>query len=298
MDSAYEINTGKIIDAEELRLIDCVDPKGYTCRGCGILVSPCSYQQKNKVRPYFSAKDGHRNGCDIDGEAELIKRAKKIRVTTCKGFPGTFPNKLEIKSTRTVEAISSNIRTSLVANKYQNIADNNVDSIAKTRTWIARTIRPICRTFINFPYDRDLPLTISGISGTIYKYVFKRIKNQIIHYPNARIFYAPISWIKPITNDKQLEIKLNVGEWKNGQLIRPYRLRINWDDWSTAKRKYISCDLEFTRNEARKAKETNPKEIGWLFFIGKQDDVDLALFHVNEHRLICSLVAEIIYPTA
>ncbi|MDR3159425.1 MAG: hypothetical protein LBU11_10600 [Zoogloeaceae bacterium] len=44
------------------------------------------------------------------------------------------------------------------------------------------------------------------------------------------------------------------------------------------------------------AKKRGDKEKGWLFFVGRQDADTLALFHVNDHRLICCLVAEMVYP--
>ena len=37
------------------------------------------------------------------------------------------------------------------------------------------------------------------------------------------------------------------------------------------------------------------KEKGWLFFIGKQDESDSTLFHVDDHRLVCCVVYEMIY---
>lgn len=39
----------------------------------------------------------------------------------------------------------------------------------KTHTqWTARTILPLCRTFINFPHDRDLPLSVPDAYGSTY----------------------------------------------------------------------------------------------------------------------------------
>ncbi len=70
MESARDKRTGEIVDAEQLWIINPVDPLGYECRGCGAQATPCSYRPENKVRPYFSAKDGHNSGCDVEGEID------------------------------------------------------------------------------------------------------------------------------------------------------------------------------------------------------------------------------------
>lgn len=106
MESACNKHTGEIVDAEQLWTIDPVDPIGYECRGCGAPATPCSYRPENKVRPYFSAKDGHNAGCDVEGEVELVKRARKQRISTRAGFPGSFPNRLVLRDKR--EVVNSN----------------------------------------------------------------------------------------------------------------------------------------------------------------------------------------------
>ena len=56
MDSARDVDTGKIIEAEQLWLLSPINANGYIFRGCDAIVTPCSYQPQNKRRPYFSAK--------------------------------------------------------------------------------------------------------------------------------------------------------------------------------------------------------------------------------------------------
>lgn len=45
--------------------------------------------------------------------------------------------------------------------------------------------------------------------------------------------------------------------------------------------------------EAKKAKRASRS---YLFFIGSQDAQNPALFHVQDHRLICTLHDELIFP--
>lgn len=296
MESARDKHTGEIVDAEQLWIINPVDPMGYECRGCGALVIPCSYRPENKVRPYFSAKDGHNAGCDVEGEVELVKRARKQRISTREGFPGSFPNRLVLRDTRPVVG-SNGTPTVATSAGGRRTGSNGSSEAQRDRHWAAQTIRPICRTFVNYPYDRDLPLAVPGIAADTYQCVFRSLKSdQILQYPEPRLFYAPISWKAPVADDDRLEIQLSYGEWIERKLTRPYRVRMGWKDWSAAKRNYVSREIETAKAEYMAAKKRGDKEKGWLFFIGRQDESDPTLFYVDDHRLVCCVVAEMIYP--
>lgn len=79
--------------------------------------------------------------------------------------------------------------------------------------------------------------------------------------------------------------------------MRGHRVRVEWADWSKAKRTYARNEIEVARKEAIAAKNKGTKEKGYLFFVGDQDTDDATLFRVADHRLICCLVDEITYPT-
>ena len=296
MESARDKRTGEIIDAEQFWIINPVDPLGYECRGCGAQATPCSYRPENKVRPYFSAKDGHNTGCDVEGEVELVKRARKQRVTTREGFPGSFPNRLVLRDTRAVVDPDGS-PTAPEGDGGRRTGSNGSSETRRDRHWAAHTIRPICRTFINYPFDRDLPLAVPAVAADTYQRVFRSLKSdQVVQYPEPRLFYAPVSWKAATADGEQLAIQLSYGEWKERILTRPYRVRMDWKDWSAAKRNYVSREIETARLEYMAAKKRGDKEKGWLFFIGRQDESDPTLFHVDDHRLVCCVVAEMIYP--
>lgn len=295
MESARDKRTGEVVDAEQLWSIEPVDPLGYECRGCGVLATPCSYRPENKVRPHFRADEGHNAACDVEGEVELLKRARKQRVSTREGFPGSFPNRLVLRNTRPVAGSNGTQTAATSAGGRRAGSDSSVEA-RRDRHWAAQTIRPICRTFLNYPYDRDLPLAVPGIAADTYQRVFRSLKSdQIVQYPELCIFYAPISWKASMANDDQMEIQLSYGEWKERKLIRPYRVRMDWKDWSAAKRNYVSREIETARSEYMTAKKRGDKEKGWLFFIGKQDEIDPTLFHIDDHRLVCCVVVEMTY---
>lgn len=296
MESACDKHTGEVVDAEQLWIIVPVDPMGYECRGCGALVTPCSYRPENKVRPYFSAKDGHNAGCDVEGEVELVKRARKQRISTREGFPGSFPNRLVLRDTREVADPNGTLIVATSAGGRR-IGSMGSSETQRDRHYTAQTIRPISRTFINYPYDRDLPLKVPEIAVGTYESVFCSLeRNQIFQYHERRLFYAPIRWKVPYADDDRFEIQLSYGVWIERKLTRPYRVRMGWKDWSDAKRKYVSRQVLTAREKAIAANKRGDKEKGWLFFLGRQDESDSALFHVDDHRLVCCVDAEMNYP--
>lgn len=308
METALDKYTGQIIDASQLWIIDQtegVDKTRYVCRGCGVLANPCSYRPHNEVRPYFKADPHHLEHCDIPLESLLIKRGRKRRLTSLRGFPGSFPNRLELKTHRIVshtEGLPTAPRS--LPPKIKTIED--LLKIYRERPWTANTIRPICRTFLNYPYDRDLPLTIDGILANTYRSAFKIIKRDLFtNHIERKIFYAPMGWKTLQKTEDELEIKLGYGERPptdekstiNRRTLNPCRIKVHWKNWSNYQRNYVCQEFEAARRESIEAKKNNKKAKGWVFFIGEQDHNDLSIFHVTDHRLICCIVDELIYPT-
>ncbi|MCE4062693.1 hypothetical protein LXM60_21035 [Pandoraea sputorum] len=304
MDSAQDKITGEIVEAEQLWLIALVDKDRYVCRGCGIKLTPAAYRPENVVRPYFTARDtDHRPNCDVDGERKLDRKGKKQRLSTPRdGFPAPYPSKLVLRDRRIItdgpDSEDSDATRGRDASARRTTGSDQ-DTPTTSRRRAANTIRPICRTFINFPYDRDLELDVPGVLATKYISVFKKLKwDELVSYPDARIFYAAIRWSKPIESDEYLEIIVDAGERdQEKRLTQGHRIRVEWAEWSKAKRTYVRNEIEAARKEAIAAKNSGANEKGYLFFIGAQDAGDVSLFHVNDHRLICCLVDDITYPT-
>ncbi|WP_176330965.1 hypothetical protein [Burkholderia vietnamiensis] len=302
MDSAQDKITGEIVEAEQLWLIPEVDKDRYVCRGCGIKLTPAAYRPENVVRPYFTARDGdHKPGCDVDGEKKLVTKGKKKRLSTLKeGFPAPYPSKLVLRDVRAITGEPGGGDNDVTAGGgTRRTDDGNSGTSTSNRRRVANTIRPICRTFINFPYDRDLELEVPDIDATKYLSVFKKLKwDELAQYPDARIFYAAIRWSKPLETDKFLEVTVDAGERdQEKRLARGHRVRVEWADWSKAKRTYVRNEIEAARKEAIAAKDKGTKEKGYLFFVGEQDTDDTRVFRVTDHRLICCLVDEITYTT-
>jgi hypothetical protein len=295
MDSAVDRYTGQIVDGEQLWYIDPVDKEGYICRGCGVMANPVSFEAHHKKRPHFKElpTKPHKSWCDIDGEEKLVTEARKERVTTQEGFPGSFPSKLQLVDEREKVAVAG------VSAGGQGTSSGGASSgttSGKTHTqWTAHTIRPICRMFMNFPHDRDLPLSVSGAYGSIYDEVIRKLASRdIVSYPKQHILVAPLNWAKAKDVAGKIVVGLSYGFWANNKLAAPYRLIVDPTNWSAAKKNYILTELEVSREEAKERATAGKKsEKRWVFFLGQQDLTNLSDFVVTDHRLICCLTGEL-----
>jgi hypothetical protein len=295
MNSAVDRYTGQIVDGEQLWYIDPIDKEGYTCRGCDVMVNPVSYEAHHKKRPHFKElpTKPHKSWCDIDGEEKLIAKARKESVTTHAGFPGSFPSKLQLVDEREKVALAG------VYVGGQGTSSGGALSrttLGKTYTqWTAHTIRPICRAFMNFPHDRDLPLNVPGAYGSTYDEVIRKLASRdIVSYPKQHILVAPLSWSKAKEVKGKIVVELSYGFWANKKLAAPYRLIVDATNWSAAKKNYILTELEVSREEAKERITAGKKsEKSWVFFFGQQDSTNLSDFVISDHRLICCLTGEL-----
>lgn len=164
-----------------------------------------------------------------------------------------------------------------------------------------KTIRPICRVFMDFPHDRDqLPLGIPDVPGTTYATVFRKLGYFGIErqQPGTRLFYAPLRWDPAVETAAHIEWKLDAGEWPKGlpkDQNRPtkfYRVRVMWEGWTARQRDTLQTEIEIARDEV-KGKAGAPEK-AWLFFVGTQDPADAELFIVDRYPFICCRVGELL----
>ncbi|MCG9054734.1 hypothetical protein LH442_01795 [Laribacter hongkongensis] len=295
MNSAIDRYTGQIVDGEQLWYIDPVDKEGYICRGCGVMVNPVSFEIHHKKRPHFKEllSKPHKSWCDAKGEEKLIVKARKERVTTQAGFPGSFPSKLQLIDER--EKVNT-LGVPIGGTGTSSGGTSSGTTTGKAHTqWTAHTIRPICRKFMNFPNDRDLPLSVPGAYGSTYDEVIRKLASRdIVAYPKQHIFVAPLSWSKAKDVAGKIVVELSYGFWANKKLAAPYRLIVDSTSWSAAKKNYVLNELEVSREEAKERAAAGRKsEKSWVFFVGQQDLTSPSDFVVSDHRLICCLTGEL-----
>lgn len=299
MDSARDKETRDVIDAETLWDIHLVDKNRYECHGCGIQVWPASYEKGfNKRRPYFSLRHNkHIEPCGVDGIEKVIAIAKDQRVGTDYGFPVPFPNKLVLETERPVVVPDSgNASAGTVTGSGTSSSSKQGQSY---HGHTVKTIRPICRIFMEFPNDREsLPLSIPGCPGSTYETVFYRLAFNGIRRltESTRLFWAPLRWNAPEIDDEYSEWQLGAGTW-NKETNKPtnfYRVRIQWADWTERQRETLRHEVEVAREEVKGKKDQGAK--AWIFFVGTQDAEDQALIVANHYPLVACRVGELIYP--
>lgn len=304
MDTARDKHTLELVEAEELWNMAIVDSDGYTCRGCATQVFPASYDKKrNKKRPYFSLGpvNKHKPGCDVDGDEKTVTRAKKERIGTPEGFPLPFPSRLTLTDERPV--VPGGTGQSGGGQEGTRTGTRAGIGVAPNRHHghTVKTIRPACRAFLNFPYDRDhLPLAIPDVPGDTYAKIFWYLaskKPEQFKTPR-HLYYAAIRWkAEPVITEMYCELTLNAGEWddKEKQHKSLSRVRIDWSNWSQSRKDSLVREFETTRVEASEQAKADSQIKGWIFFVGAQDSVDPSVFHVNDYRLVCCLPGNMIW---
>lgn len=298
MEVARDKLIGEIVEAETLWMLESVDTNGYECWGCSIDMYPSSWKKENKKRPSFNKKPGKEHvDCDADAEREIINQGQKRSVRQAlDSAPGLSPSGLILIEKRPTVDPDKNIGT-VVSSSIQRVTTNlgDGDKPKRESRRKSQTIRPICRAFIQFPYDRDISLNILGITGNTYLAAFKKLDRFIKPYTDSKVFYSELLWQAIIHDDVKLIIPLS-GEWVDGKPARNYQIHVEWLQWSKAKKTLLINELEAAKEEAKEAKNTGKKDKSWVFFIGEQDPESLEKFYVKDSRLICSIMGNINYP--
>ncbi|MNG82618.1 hypothetical protein D3C73_306120 [compost metagenome] len=304
MESARDKRTREIVEAEDLWLLDSVDTEGYVCWGCGIEMYPSAWQKGHKKRPSFNRMPGkeHKPDCDADAESTVVKQGQKKSVRhVLDSAPGLMPSGLKLIEKRPI--VESGIaggesKPSSTRSASPKSGEGNFPERQSRRS--VNAIRQICRAFIRFPYDRGMSLNMPGIDANTYMTVFRKLKEPIQTYLDSRIFYSQLLWQKFEQDESRIIIPLS-GEWTKDESGKPkpsrsYKLHVEWEDWSKAKRTMLLNELETVQEEAKEAANKRAKERAQVFFIGEQSADNQEIFYVTDYRLICAIMGHITYP--
>lgn len=302
MHAARDKSTRAIVEAEDLKLQEVVDTYGYECHGheCGIRVFPRSYRADNLLRAHYYAKVPHVPGCDVSGEEEIRSRGKKRSVAAeLETSPGLSPASLRLIDKRTVSGDLSDeegaVKTS--SGNRPSSAENGARQKPAGRR-AANSIRPICRAFLEFPFDRHLALQVGGVQTSTYQTVFKLLRSAgIERLPQQRIFYGELSWTAAREHGGTLVIPLNAGAWIEKKLT-PYTVVVDWKDWTRTAKSRLESELKIAREENMDAKKQDRRERTFLFFLGPQDSNEHSQFIVHDQRLICTAHGKLLFPSA
>lgn len=308
MDSArLKNNLNEVIYEDKLPLMydqGILNEDEFICVGCSAKSIPCSYKPENLRRPYFRV-DNHMADCGVFKYDELAKIAKKKQISTSSGFPFPYPSKLYLqdKSIKIVDEESPN--TNAPEKEITSYTQNsNKTNITTDHHRTSSTIRPIVKHFINFPCDRNIPLSLPMLNLELNTYakIFKKINKYNIDneefkssYLPLKLYYVPLSVVKDNIQvaDETISLKLLLG--KN----ETFNLTIDVSTWSRRKKSEILNELKDLTDEKRKlyGKNQKSKENIYLFFVGSLDENDPYIFKLykNDFRLYFAELCTILY---
>ena len=283
MDIARDKETLEIISAEDLWYMENVESDRYICVGCSIKAIPCSYRKFiNKKRPYFRFDELHDDGCFIQKEIELAKSGKVKSIVKQEGFPMAYPNKLDLE-TETKRISKTDSIANYPKDQYR-YEDKYSKCHSSSHNYTVKTIFPIVRRFLQFPYGRhNMALNIPGIEGNTYQDIIKSLPYEIVIFLKKKLRYGVLNRYRFRSHDKVLPLKN--GDWINKKPQKTYEVIIETTSWKDSKVKYIVKMIETAYQEAiEKQKDL------YVFFIGEQDKQAPHKFIVTDHRLIaCTL---------
>lgn len=297
MDAARDRITQEIVEADDLKLLDHVDTYGYECHGhdCGVQAFPRAFRPENLVRAHYQVKGAHGPECDVAAEEAIIGRGSKRSVQhELETSPGLSPARLHLVTAREVLDPTLTLTDSQTQSAGRPTSTSNAKQRPAGRR-PANSIRPICRAFLRFPYDRGLSLHVDGIDTDTYQTVFKKLRSKGFEsFPNQRIFYAELAWKAAEEADEHLIISLNAEEWTERKLA-PYVVVVHWAGWSKTARSRLKHEIEAARKENREASQDKKTTRSYLFFIGAQDADVPSKFHATDQRLICTIHDELTF---
>ena len=304
MEEARTTESKEVVFSVDLWDMENVSDTEFECISCGVRLFPCSYRKEiNKIRPYFRLEKlaQHKSSCEYSGidRKKLLQKAKKQSITGDEGFPLSYPSKLLIKFT-------GNPKNDEKA-KEDNSSENNVTKVQRSpvkkdtkniqkvepKNYTTRSFQIVVEHYINFPFDRYLPLDVDGIDGETYKECFRILvqpkgEQTFKFQEKNKIYYSIASWKKPLVENNQITVYFSKGLWievdGKKELERPFHLIIDTKEWDKEIKNRFISDLIESLNYVRgkKGKELN------IFFIGEQDmgkGENYYCFRCNDHRL-------------
>ena len=309
MDSARRLTDNEIISAEQLWEMDNPRAVAFVCPDCPVKLEPraCDKGQDWKVRPYFKRPTGaqHADGCNMEARDKLVAEAVKKPVLTRNPPPLPVYTRLDLAQENVRVHAPAQPRTEEFIcgrGEYSGHEPTGPSTDRHDRT--ARTIRPICRQFVDFPQDRGIRLSLPGVAANTYADVFVPIR-QVTRTGNfgRRLFYGEMRFRERVVEaDGAVTIAFNTEKW-HGPNTQFARVRIDTNRWGRLSVDELIRELHSLQEEARdkwkltkqngEERKRRKGEKGYVFFLGERDAEDPCLFHASDRRLVCGFLAEI-----
>ena len=298
MDFAWGYQEDAVVDAESLWGRTDVDKDNYACPFCWIPLNPVSFRKDNLVRPHFKIRDeDHRADCGLDRPAGAGVRGQASHGARSRsGPPEPYISRLadEIRHAR-------QDHSDALAPAPRSRSGRTGARVRTTGTHpqTTQSLRPIVRWYLRNPDGAGHRLKVPGRPESTYGSVFCLIKHRPgYRYQGRHVFYgSPYFARAPRSGPGYLEYTFVQGEDRSVPTPRKFVLRVHTAGWSEGQVANLQFEMEVAAEETRRARghaggtragaSKNPEP--WVFFLGDPDPTDPFLFHVHEHRFICTL---------
>ncbi len=306
-DSARDKKTLQEVDALELlkRILNEEDPLDvntvytteFICLGCNARKKPIALKPEMKLSPHFRLQDEHESGCDVDGYEQLIKKARKGSVSSERGFPVSYPNKLRLPVLRKV----TNSNTSQISSTNEYDDNSTLDTseyqeTGKNHDSTVTTIRRLVTHFTSFTHtnDRSLRLSVPGVEVKTYAEVFQKPRYQpTFYYNQTRIYFGKLFYNGILICNEGVRLPLTEGRWENKKPVENLYLEIDTRSWSKAQRQVFGREIQFYTEQIKEQRSSDSKAQLWLFFLGQQNQDNNRKFRllIEDYRLICFYIS-------
>lgn len=235
------------------------------CRGPAVMVAvgvnPKTENGHFSPSPHFRIT--HEDHCVISGHEHLYQKGVLQAAKTHMDPAASYPARWVRPNERTVISPDPDTPPNPRPSTTSTTPRPHRPARRGMRASEVSTLRPIAQHFVayqgigfgtrtvEFPgRTADEPATILA-----YKSAFYRIPtaNSLATTPNL-IVYAPMMWRAPLdANDNYLAVPLFAGEIPEGanRPTTPYRLRIDWADWTPGRRQHLHTKVKELQREAR-----------------------------------------------
>ena len=294
-DLARNRRTGTVHAAAELPYSPEFHGDKWECLGCPVemISAAADGAKKYKVAPYFRANGSHAIDCDGDGLRVLAEGGNQHVADGAMGLPAAYPNVLRLAVDRPQVPQGDQVAD---IDPITRVRQNPDAGGGRNHDHVAGTLYRIAECYVLYPNQRHRPLRIKGVEGDTYATCFKRLTNtkKAVRLP-THVYFAEISFKHIAVEDGVAEVTLTpvlwiINEADPTQKARPgqrYRVRFDTREWTPRRRNGFLGELERQRAEQQQLHSSDADVRVNLFFIGRQDDNDLMLFHVDDPRLAC-----------
>ena len=284
------------MDAREVAASPDLIPGPWHCPGCDVAMVPVACGPGNyEVSPHFRANGEHDSECRYDGLRFDTKPGEIRRIKRSMGPPASMPTRLRLAERRPQRRQpDQSDPDSETVHAYRGRANAGDASTVHDST--ASMLYRIAEAYCSYPFERSTRLRIPECAGRTYSDCFLQLQNtSVIPTSDHAVLFAPISFRAPVHGRHTITIQLGPAHWKarfnptaRTKPDAAYRVTFHVEKWRNRDRDLFRHDLRKSIADQRADyADENETWRTYIFFLGRPDPHELALFNVVDHRLAC-----------